>query len=127
MAGTASTVTLRLPATLEAPARARQTLTEICRHLPQWVVADATLLTSELVSNSVKHAGGPVVVAIECDDDGVSVEVADPSPDLPIMRDRDADALGGRGMHLVAAIAREWGCRPAHDGVGKSVWFALAA
>jgi anti-sigma regulatory factor (Ser/Thr protein kinase) len=89
------------------------------------VVDDATLLTSELVSNAVKYAGGPVIVAITCDRRKLSVEVHDPSPTPPVVRPPSAARPGGRGMWLVATLAREWGCR-ADDG-GKTVWFSLAS
>lgn len=125
MPGPVTSVTLRLAATADAPARARQSLVDACHQLPEQLLGDAELLTSELVSNSVKHAGGPVIVAIECDGNTLSVEVRDPSPSLPVVRDPDEDSIGGRGMRLVAAIAKSWGCRRSADGTGKSVWFAL--
>ncbi len=47
----------------------------------------------------------------------------------PIMRTVCDDDESGRGMHLVAALASEWGVvdKPAEDSPGKHVWFELAA
>ena len=89
------------------------------------------LLVSELVSNSVRHAGLSEAERIrlrcrtlrEC----ARVEVCDSghSGRSPRIRERDCEALepGGLGLHLVDAMADRWGVA---RGAGETcVWFEL--
>ncbi|MEW1638194.1 ATP-binding protein [Streptomyces sp. NPDC093801] len=97
-------------------------------------VGDVTvLLVSELVTNSLRYASGPIGVRLErrnpaapgpAGGPALLVEVSDPLPDPPRERVAGADDEGGRGLHLVAVSARRWGTR--HGKSGKTVWFELA-
>ncbi|MEU9285275.1 ATP-binding protein [Streptomyces sp. NPDC048275] len=85
------------------------------------------LLVSELVTNSLRHATGPIGVRLVRPagvPGALLVEVSDPLPDLPRERAADADDESGRGLQLVAGSSRRWGMRP--GGTGKTVWFELA-
>jgi two-component sensor histidine kinase len=104
---------------------ARRALHESCQTLPDYLLYDAELLTTELVSNSVKHCNGVITVAIECDSTGVAVAVADDSPAMPTVRRASVNDIGGRGMQLVDRLAASWGSRPREDGRGKTVWFRV--
>jgi anti-sigma regulatory factor (Ser/Thr protein kinase) len=84
----------------------------------------ALLLTSELVTNAVRHGAGPVRLRLAWDDRGVRVEVADSSLERPILRPIDREAPNGRGLLLVDAMSSGWGVETADDG--KTVWFDLA-
>ncbi|MDO0925907.1 ATP-binding protein [Streptomyces sp. TG1A-8] len=87
----------------------------------------AALLVSELVTNSLRHATGPIGVRLVRPaglGGGLLVEVSDPLPDLPHERTARAEDEGGRGLQLVAGSSRRWGTRP--GGSGKTVWFELA-
>lgn len=88
----------------------------------------AALLVSELVTNSLRHATGPIGVRLDrhpSDLPGILlVEVSDPLPDPPRRRAARPDDESGRGLELVAIASRRWGTRP--HGVGKTVWFELA-
>ncbi|MEU8848504.1 ATP-binding protein [Streptomyces sp. NPDC048564] len=102
------------------------------RRLRQWALdslADVTaLLVSELVTNSLRHATGPIGLRLvrPAGLDGVlRVEVSDPLPDPPRERVADLDDESGRGLQLVAHSARRWGTRPGRN-TGKTVWFELA-
>lgn len=54
------------------------------------------------------------------------VEVEDPSTRQPLPRSASADEEGGRGLHLVDALATRWGTDlPAPGSTGKTVWFEL--
>ncbi|GGQ51940.1 ATP-binding protein [Streptomyces flaveolus] len=92
-------------------------------------VGDITaLLVSELVTNALRHATGPIGVRLVLRPDGLDgvllVEVSDPLPDPPRERAARPEDEGGRGLQLVASSARRWGTRP--GGTGKTVWFELA-
>jgi hypothetical protein len=67
-----------------------------------------------------------ITMVVECDSDNLAVEVADDSPDEPVLRRSGANDLGGRGMQLVDRMAAIWGCKPRPDGRGKIVWFRVA-
>lgn len=87
----------------------------------------AALLVSELVTNSLRHASGPIGVRL-VRPAGLShvllVEVSDPLPELPRERAVRPEDESGRGLQLVASASRRWGSRP--DDTGKTVWFELA-
>ncbi|MET9697941.1 ATP-binding protein [Streptomyces sp. NPDC006529] len=97
-------------------------------------VGDVTvLLVSELVTNSLRYASGPIGVRLVRRDSATGnastgpallVEVSDPLPDPPRERIAAPDDEGGRGLHLVAVSAQRWGTR--HGKSGKTVWFELA-
>ncbi|MFI6491890.1 ATP-binding protein [Streptomyces sp. NPDC050564] len=87
----------------------------------------AALLVSELVTNSLRHATGPIGVRLVRPvgvPGALLVEVSDPLPDPPRERAADVDDESGRGLQLVASSSRRWGTRP--GGTGKTVWFELA-
>ncbi|WP_434600530.1 ATP-binding protein [Streptomyces sp. A5-4] len=106
--------------------------------LRAWGLLDAVgdmtvLLVSELVTNSLRYASGPIGVRlVRCHPAGLPpatgrvllVEVSDPLPDPPLARVAGPDDEGGRGMQLVARSALRWGTR--HGRTGKTVWFELA-
>ena len=93
------------------------------------VVDDAVVLTSELVTNAVIHAGTTADVLCLRTEDGVRVEVADRYPEREIPIQGTGRSLGnldrenGRGLLLCAALASRWGVdyTPTH----KLVWFQL--
>src|SRR5687768_9526158 len=80
---------------------------------------DALLLISELVTNSIRHGGPPIVLAIDCDGEGLHVRVRDGSTDRPQIADRGTDAENGRGMTLVDVLSSTWGVEPVEDGYGS--------
>ncbi|MFD1659368.1 ATP-binding protein [Streptomyces caeni] len=87
----------------------------------------AALLVSELVTNSLRYATGPIGVRL-LRTGGLPptllVEVSDPLPDPPHERSARFDDESGRGLQLVAHASRRWGTRPGR--AGKTVWFELA-
>ncbi|MFF3344231.1 ATP-binding protein [Streptomyces sp. NPDC002779] len=87
----------------------------------------AALLVSELVTNALRHATGPIGVRLvrPARLGGVLlVEVSDPIPGFPRERIAAPEDESGRGLQLVAHSSRRWGTRP--GGAGKTVWFELA-
>jgi anti-sigma regulatory factor (Ser/Thr protein kinase) len=105
----------------------------VVRWLPDDVaaeaLADAKLVVSELVANSVRHGAlasdgfvcvrlalGAGLMHVEVEDSGTTGVVAPRAPDL--------DGGGGFGLQIVAALARRWGIvrEP-----GTRVWVELAS
>ena len=85
----------------------------------------AVLLTSELVTNAVKHAEGEtVMLGIRCGRDRLRVDVHDMSPSPPVLTGASADDEEGRGLRLVSDLSTEWGSY--RTPVGKVVYFTLA-
>ena len=114
----------QLPLSDEAPSLARQFLRSAsCASHHSEVVEDAVLLVSELVTNSVKHGGPPVVVAVDCDGEALQVRVRDGSSTMPTPRDALQTDESGRGLALVKTLSVDWGVDPEPDG--KHVWFVL--
>lgn len=94
------------------------------------VAADAVLVVSELVTNAVLHAEGPIVVEVVVTDrptaggsTGVRIIVSDASPVAPVLRTYGDGASTGRGLALIAQLARRWGVEEAAPG--KAVWVEL--
>ncbi len=92
------------------------------------LVNDAVLLTSELVTNAVVHAGTQVQVTCKLAAGAVEVVVRDshparmvpgPAPDDTV----PAERTGGRGLLLPSALAAAWGVSYGTDA--KAVWFRM--
>jgi anti-sigma regulatory factor (Ser/Thr protein kinase) len=117
---------LHLPAVRSSPSVARaqvagaSSLSAFDGHL-------LALLTSELVSNAVLHAGmastEDIVVKV-VDGDSLRVEVIDEGPGFdPTRRRTHAGPKGGFGLRFVDQLAARWGTER-EDGHNK-VWFEL--
>jgi anti-sigma regulatory factor (Ser/Thr protein kinase) len=96
------------------------------------LVDDAVLLTSELVTNAVLHAGTPVQVTCRLlgDELGEAVEIAvldrrpaQLRPDLPHTTAEAAERTNGRGLQLPSELASTWGVTYARSA--KAVWFRM--
>ncbi|MEV0643168.1 SpoIIE family protein phosphatase [Streptomyces sp. NPDC050619] len=129
-----SVITARAAASFEPVGRSVASARSFVRDTLQgWgfadVIDDAVVLTSELVTNAVVHAGTSADVLCLRSDEGVRIEVADRYPEREIPLQGQAidmgspDREGGRGLQLCAALAGHWGVEytPTH----KQVWFQL--
>jgi anti-sigma regulatory factor (Ser/Thr protein kinase) len=96
------------------------------------LVDDAVLLTSELVTNAVLHAGTPVQVTCRLlgDRPNAAVEIAvldrrpaQLHPDVPHTPAEAAERTNGRGLQLPSELASVWGVTYAR--AAKAVWFRL--
>ncbi|MEV8531425.1 SpoIIE family protein phosphatase [Streptomyces sp. NPDC051211] len=77
------------------------------------------LVASELVTNAIRYAGGPVRLRL-IRDRVLVLEVSDPSSTQPRLRRARETDEGGRGLFLVAQLADRWGSR--FTGTGKTIW-----
>lgn len=118
---------LELEAHHEAVGRARLFVSAM---LERWGLAplgpDASLVTSELVSNAVIHARTPMELRVSLLLDGVRIEVRDSTEyGIAVGRRGDDLAPGGLGLRVVAQLSARWGVDPVPDG--KTVWAELTA
>ncbi|MFE3718868.1 SpoIIE family protein phosphatase [Streptomyces cyaneofuscatus] len=80
------------------------------------------LIVSELVTNAVRYAGGPVGLRL-IHDTVLYCEVSDPSNTQPRLRRAALGDEGGRGLFLVAQLSSRWGSR--YGQSGKTIWAEL--
>lgn len=127
---------VRLPADRRTPATARaivrSILTEAGLHE---ILNEALLLTTELSTNAVVHAGTELDIEVMVDPDGLTVTVTDfaagpieqvftrSAPKSTDLADATDVAERGRGLLLVDHFASRWGTT--HLPTGKGVWFRL--
>ncbi len=127
-------ITARAAATFEPVGRSVATARAFVRDTLQgWgcadIIDDAVVLTSELVTNAVVHAGTAADVLCQRDDDGVKISVADryPEREIPLQNAGQVivhpDREGGRGLLLCGALATRWGVE--YSPAQKYVWFQL--
>ena len=123
-------VSLEIPAEAEAVAIARDLVVGAVVEATKAErrIDDLRLLTSEIVTNALRHAGlkaeDSIALAVEASPDRVRVDVADPGPGF------DPDSLeepmpgqgAGLGLFLVKKLADRWGVRRNHL---THVWFEL--
>ena len=105
--------------------RARRHVAAVFDGVDEETRATLEMLTSEVVTNAIAHAGGEVVVRA-CQESGEAlVEVRDTSDRSPQVGSPAPDDEHGRGLLLLDALARSWGVRHQHDPAGKAVWFTM--
>jgi len=114
-----------LPNDLRAPREARQAIARfLSKAQLSQLTDDAQLLASELVTNAVRHASGPIDVRAYVRDGFLRLEVGDSAVDCgPKPRDAAPDDEGGRGMELVDKLSARWGWRAC--GHVKVIWLDL--
>lgn len=113
-------------------------------HLRPWgirsdLIEVSEILVSELVTNAVKMTGvvdqltplsiictrlSLIIVRLRYSGDSLLIEVWDRDRRLPVLKQRDLNDEGGRGLMLVKALSKRWGHYPADRG-GKVVWCEL--
>lgn len=124
-------VDVELPAEASSAAAARAAVRSLLvgpglqgRTRPDQQALDRVLLlTSEVVTNAILHARTPLRLTASVERGQVRVGVYDSLRLVPRVRAYRADAGTGRGMHLVAALADQWGVEETSGG--KCVWFTV--
>ncbi|MGW5698267.1 SpoIIE family protein phosphatase, partial [Streptomyces asiaticus] len=109
------------------PAAVSGVRAEVMRKLAEWGLGEAAftaeLVLSELITNAIRHATGPIRVQV-LRDRALICEVSDSSSTSPHLRYAATMDEGGRGLFLVAQFAERWGTRYTSDG--KVIWAELA-
>ncbi|MFD0686791.1 SpoIIE family protein phosphatase [Actinomadura fibrosa] len=113
-------VSWTLPADPAAVRRARGLVRD---RLEVWGLGDLAytteLLTSELITNALRYAPGPIELRLLLERTLVC-EVLDRSAALPRLRHAEDDDENGRGLLVVSQLAHRWGTR--RTAAGKVVW-----
>jgi anti-sigma regulatory factor (Ser/Thr protein kinase) len=118
-------MTLRLQGSPEAAGHARHALGRLRSDIDTPLMETLRLLVTELVTNSVTHAGadqvvlrvivGRTLVLTEVSDEGPGFDPADKGP--------PGEDRAGWGLFLVERLAHRWGV--SHEGRSTKVWFEL--
>ena len=99
----------------------------VSRALREWDLGRAEdtmlLLTTELVSNCVRHAMTVMRFVMSYDGCRLRVAVSDRDVRLPTVQPEDATSPHGWGLRIVERLASDWGATPLPGG--KTVWFEL--
>ena len=117
---------LHLASVPSAPSTVRSSLDVMA--LPARLAEPVRLLASELVTNSVRHAGAgadaPILVTLDVDRQRLHLRVDDVGHgDVRVRSDHERTAGSGYGLFLVEALADRWGT--SHTAAGTAVWFEV--
>jgi serine phosphatase RsbU (regulator of sigma subunit)/anti-sigma regulatory factor (Ser/Thr protein kinase) len=97
--------------------------TAVAHQLAAWgldgLACTTELVASELVTNAIRHATGPVQLRL-LRDRALICEVSDTSSTSPRLRRARSEDEGGRGLFLVAQLTERWGTR--YTPYGKVIW-----
>jgi serine/threonine-protein kinase RsbW len=114
------------PNSPDSVTNARHYTLERLGDVPRDVADLVAVMTSELTTNSIRHAGTEFTVRVDRVDDHVRVAVTDHGPGEPVVRSPRPTEPTGRGLRIVRALADTWGiARTGRDG-HKTVWFTVA-
>ncbi|MFE6195638.1 ATP-binding protein [Streptomyces sp. NPDC057838] len=100
-------------------------MSNACRWGASLATDEAELLVTELATNVVKHVGEGALATliVEWKGERLRLEVHDKSPVMPTFRAAGCGDECGRGLHLIEALAVDWGA--VVTAAGKAVWCEL--
>ncbi|MET8246181.1 ATP-binding protein [Streptomyces sp. NPDC005202] len=100
----------------------RAALTQLSRWGMPVAAEEAELLVTELATNVVKHVGegASATLILEWRGQRLRFEVHDKSGTMPSLKTPGCGKESGRGLHLLAALAADWGT--VLTASGKAVW-----
>ncbi|MEV7565420.1 ATP-binding SpoIIE family protein phosphatase [Streptomyces tanashiensis] len=105
------------------PSVVAQARAHVLSQLSRWDLDELAftteLVASELVTNAIRYAGGPISLRL-IRTTTLICEVSDGSSTQPRMRRAHATEEGGRGLFLIAQLADRWGSR--YTRTGKTIW-----
>jgi len=109
----------------DAPAMARDAISQLEGVLDPQLLEDLRLVTSELVTNAVRHGGrvSDLLLRVDARATLVLVEVEDGGPGFVPVYPPEPGERSGWGLCLVDRLAERWGV--AVGGVGTKVWAEL--
>ncbi|MEU9120899.1 SpoIIE family protein phosphatase [Streptomyces sp. NPDC048506] len=105
------------------PAAVADARADLSRQLARWdleeMVFTTELVLSELITNAIRYATGPIQVRLLYDRTLIC-EVSDTSSTSPHLRYAADEDEGGRGLFLVSQLTQRWGTR--YTPEGKIIW-----
>lgn len=109
-----------------AAGRARREISRLRSDLDPPLLESVRLLVTELVTNSVRHAGaGTVELAVLVGAERVRVEIANAGSSFePVLPAGDPAADAGWGLFLVDRLSDSWGIVDGETG-SQRVWFEV--
>ena len=109
----------------ESVAQARRAAREFLRRAGREdLTDDAAIVVSELVTNAVLHAPGPIRLDLRWRAALLHIEVHDTSQEHPFAGEMPSVfETDGRGLIIVQALARDWGSQ--FTPQGKVTWAQL--
>jgi anti-sigma regulatory factor (Ser/Thr protein kinase) len=121
-------IDLRLAPEPEVVTTARHALDQLTDLLPPEKLEDVRLVVSELVTNSILHAGlsadDQISLTVTVSDGAVRGSVCDPGPGfgMPSEPCPRPDRRGGWGLPIVETISDRWGVE---ENRHACVWFEI--
>jgi anti-sigma regulatory factor (Ser/Thr protein kinase) len=121
-------IDLRLAPEPEVVTTARHALDQLTNLLPPEKLEDVRLVVSELVTNSILHAGlsadDQILLTVTVADGAVRGSVCDPGPGfgMPSEPSPRSDLRGGWGLPIVETISDRWGVE---GNSHACVWFEI--
>lgn len=121
------TCEMRFAPSAGAPGQARVAVRETLSSRPPEIIETASLLVSELVTNSLRHGNAilnaSVVLRITQRNEFIRIEVVDWGQGFEYRgRSQPLDQAGGWGLYLVDRLSSRWGVE---KGTPNVVWFEL--
>ncbi|WP_214408397.1 ATP-binding protein [Sphaerisporangium fuscum] len=117
------TVCWDLPHDLAVVGKARKMVVE---RLTSWGLSDRSddvvLVVGELLGNAISYGAPPIRISLWASSEDLCVRVTDHGADRPRHLDLGVEAVHGRGLPIVAALADDFGVVPLADSPGKTVW-----
>ena len=118
--GTEQVATWELPIDPAVVAEARKSTSQ---QLHTWgldaLAFTTELVVSELVTNAIRHASGPIRLRL-ITDQALICEVSDGGATAPHLRHPKTTDEGGRGLFLISQFTQRWGTR--YTAEGKIIW-----
>jgi anti-sigma regulatory factor (Ser/Thr protein kinase) len=121
------TLVFSVPQSPTSPGLARRRVRELVDEPTLGDAANSVaLVTSELVTNAVLHGDEPIRVSLAWDGSCFRIEVSDGDPRADRVRPRPVSEreTSGHGLHIVAAVAQNFGVRRTNRG--KVAWAEIA-
>jgi hypothetical protein len=118
-------VSVAFPADVDSPGHARRMAAATLRRWghDEALIADVSLVVSELASNAVRHAGSAFAVALQMQGPLLRVTVEDRAALPDTASDADMLPRPPHGLCVVDSLATSWGIEPTRTG--KIVWAQL--
>ncbi len=116
--------TRRFPNSPSSVTQARRYVHDHLTDAPPDVTDAVMVMTSELATNSIRHAATDFEVAVDRTPRTIRVGVTDRGSGVPTVLSPDPGQPSGRGLSIVSKLADDWGVTTT-DANTKTVWFTV--